>query len=143
MRITAIPQQDVEQVWHLIHDYMEGAAKYTHGRFTVDDIKQCFINNFNQHLWIAYDDKIYGAVITEVMQYPQMKSLTMHFTGGIELPKWKDEMLSVLRSFAKDTNCQTIESFGRAGWKKVFSKDVFNSKFMFYELPIEGKNNAI
>ena len=143
MNISAIPQQDVEQVWHLIHGYMEGAAKYTHGRYTVDDIKQSFISNLNQQLWIAYDDKIYGAVITEVMQYPQMKALTMHFTGGIELPKWKDAMLSVLRSFAKDTDCQTIESFGRTGWKKVFSKDGFKSQFMFYELSIEGNNNAI
>lgn len=143
MNISAILQTDVDSIWNHIHGYMEGAAKYTHGRYTVDDIKRCFINNPNQQLWIAYDDKIYGAVITEVMQYPQMKSLTMHFTGGIELPKWKKEMLSVLQSFAKDTGCQTIESFGRTGWKKVFSKDGFNSKFMFYELPIEGKSNEI
>ena len=76
------------------------------------------------------------------MQYPQMKALTMHFTGGIELFKWKNEMLSVLRSFAKDCGCQTIESFGRTGWKKVFSKDGFKSKFMFYELSVEGTENV-
>jgi hypothetical protein len=139
MKISAILQDDVDQVWSLIYGYMEGAAKYTHGRYTVDDIKSSFIKNHNQQLWIAYDDKIYGAVITEIIQYPQMKALIMHFTGGIELPKWKDEMLSVLRSFAKDVNCQTIESFGRTGWKKVFSKDGFKSKFMFYELPVEEK----
>jgi hypothetical protein len=139
MKISAILQDDVEQVWSLIYGYMEGAAKYTHGRYTVDDIKSSFINNSNQQLWIAYDDKIYGAVITEIIQYPQMRALIMHFTGGIELPKWKDKMLSVLRSFAKDANCQTIESFGRTGWKKVFSKDGFKSKFMFYELPVEEK----
>jgi hypothetical protein len=139
MKISAILQDDVEQVWSLIHGYMEGAAKYTYGRYTVDDIKSSFINNSNQQLWIAYDDKIYGAVITEIIQYPQMRALIMHFTGGIELSKWKDEMLSVLRSFAKDANCQTIESFGRTGWKKVFSKDGFKSKFMFYELPVEEK----
>jgi hypothetical protein len=139
MKISAILQDDIEQVWSLIHGYMEGAAKYTHGRYTVDDIKLSFINNSNQQLWIAYDDKIYGAVITEIIQYPQMRALIMHFTGGIELSKWKDEMLSVLRSFAKDANCQTIESFGRTGWKKVFSKDGFKSKFMFYELPVEEK----
>lgn len=136
MKISAIT--DYESVWHLIQDYMEGAAKYTHGRYTVDDIKAELLNG-NQQLWIAYDDKIYGAVVTEVIEYPQMKALIMHFTGGVELPKWKDEMLSVLRSFAKDCGCQTIESFGRTGWKKVFSKDGFKSKFMFYELPVEEK----
>ena len=140
MKISAI--LDIDQVWADIESYIEGAAKYTHGRYTADDIRQTFKEG-GQQLWIAYDDKIYGAVITEIMEYPQMRALVMHFTGGIELPKWKDAMLSVLRSFAKDTSCKTIESFGRTGWKKVFSKDGFKSKFMFYELPIEGKDNAI
>jgi hypothetical protein len=140
MKISAI--LDIDQVWADIESYIEGAAKYTHGRYTADDIRQTFKEG-GQQLWIAYDDKIYGAVITEIMEYPQMRALVMHFTGGIELPKWKDEMLSVLRSFAKDANCKTIESFGRTGWKKVFSKDGFKSKFMFYELSIEGKDNAI
>jgi hypothetical protein len=140
MKISAI--LDIDQVWVDIETYIEGAAKYTHGRYTADDIRQTFKEG-GQQLWIAYDDKIYGAVITEIVEYPQMRALIMHFTGGIELLKWKDEMLSVLRSFAKDANCKTIESFGRTGWKKVFSKDGFKSKFMFYELPIEGKDNAI
>jgi hypothetical protein len=138
MKISAILQDDVEQVWSLIHNYMEGAAKYTHGRFTADDIKRCFIKNHNQQLWIAYDDnKIYGAAITEVMQYPQMKVLTMHFTGGVEFSKWHKEIISIFRSFAKDTGCQTIEAFGRPGWKKIFEKDGFKSNFIFFELPVE------
>jgi hypothetical protein len=139
MKISAI--LDIDQVWADIESYIEGAAKYTHGRYTADDIRQTFKEG-GQQLWIAYDDKIYGAVITEIMEYPQMRALVMHFTGGIQLPKWKDEMLSVLRSFAKDANCQTIESFGRTGWKKVFSKDGFKSKFMFYELSVEGTKNV-
>lgn len=136
MIITAVLPEDVENVWHLIHDYMIGAAKYTHGRYEVQDIKDQLLRNPRQQLWLAYDDKVYGAVITEVMTYPQMKTLIMHFTGGVELPKWKDEMLSVLRRFAKDQQCKVIESYGRTGWKKVFKNDGFNSKFMFYELPI-------
>lgn len=136
MIISAVLPHDIENVWHLIHDYMDGAAKYTHGRFKVEDIKQQLLSNPRQQLWIAYDDKIYGAVITEVLTYPQMKTLIMHFTGGVELPKWKDEMLSVLRRFARDHQCKVIESYGRTGWKRVFKNDGFNSKFMFYELPV-------
>lgn len=136
MIITAVLPHDIENVWHLIDDYMDGAAKYTHGRFKVEDIKQQLLSNPRQQLWIAYDDKVYGAVITEVLTYPQMKTLIMHFTGGVELPKWKDEMLSVLRRFARDHQCKVIESYGRTGWKRVFKNDGFNSKFMFYELPV-------
>jgi len=141
MIITVVLPEDYDNVWHLIHEYMVGAAKYTHGRYTVEDIKRCLSENPMQQLWVAYDDKVYGAVITEIIQYPQMKALVMHFTGGIELPKWKDDMLILLRRFAKDYGCKTIESFGRTGWKRVFKNDGFKSKFMFYELSVEGMEN--
>ena len=136
MKVSAILPEHYDDVWTHIHDYMVGAAKYTHGRFTVEDIKQQLHNNNNQQLWIAYDDKVYGAVITEIITYPQMKTLIMHFTGGVELPKWKDDMLALLRRFAKDHQCKVIESYGRTGWKRIFKNDGFNSKFMFYELPV-------
>ena len=136
MIITAVLPDDIESVWHLINDYMIGAAKYTHGRFKVEDIKAQLLSNPRQQLWIAYDDKIYGAVITEVLTYPQMKTLIMHFTGGVEFAKWHNEIISVLRSFAKDNNCKTIEAFGRKGWKRIFKNDGFSSNFMFFELTI-------
>lgn len=136
MKVTAVLPKDYNDFWHLIHDYMDGAAKYTHGRYNVDDIKKELYRNRNQQLWIAYDDKVYGAVITEIIVYPQMKTLIMHFTGGVELPKWKNEMLALLRRFAKDNECKVIESYGRTGWKRIFKNDGFQSKFMFYELPV-------
>jgi cobalamin biosynthesis Co2+ chelatase CbiK len=136
MIVTAVLPVDYNAVWNDIHGYMEGAAKYTHGRYKVEDIKKELYCNNRQQLWIAYDDKIYGAVITEIIAYPQMKTLIMHFTGGIELPKWKDEMLALLRRFAKDHDCKVIESYGRTGWKRIFKNDGFQSKFMFYELPV-------
>ena len=135
MKITAIHPQDYFFVWADIEDYMAGAAKYTHGRYAVEDIYDGLCKG-NQQLWIAFDDKVYGAVITEIMQYPQKRTLIMHFTGGIELLKWKDEMLSVLKSFAKDNGCDCIESYGRTGWKRIFKNDGFSSKFMFYELAV-------
>lgn len=136
MKASIVLPEDYDNFWHLIQEYMEGAAKYTYGRFTVEDILEG-LKTKDQQLWVAYDDKVYGAVVTEIAEYPQMKSLVMHFTGGIELPKWKDEMLALLRRFAKDQGCKTIESFGRTGWKRIFKNDGFKSQFMFYELPVE------
>jgi len=136
MKASIVLPEDYDNFWHLIQEYMDGAAKYTYGRFTVEDILEG-LKTKDQQLWIAYDDKVYGAVVTEIAEYPQMKSLVMHFTGGIELPKWKNEMLALLRRFAKDQGCKTIESFGRTGWKRIFKNDGFKSQFMFYELPVE------
>lgn len=114
---------------------MQGAAKYTYGRFEAEDIKEG-LSNKDQQLWIAFDDSIKGAVITEIIQYPRMRTLVMHFTGGKELQSWKDPMLNTLQSYAKDKGCDSIESYGRRGWERIFKHDGFKSRFMYYELPV-------
>jgi hypothetical protein len=139
MQISIVPVDYIETAWPQIESYMEGAAKYTFGRYNVADIKQGLLTK-PQQLWIAFDaeNKVYGAVVTEVISYPQMRSLVMHFTGGEELEKWKPAMLKILQRFAKENGCAVIESYGREGWSKVFKNDGFKSRFMFYELPVEN-----
>ena len=117
---------------------MDGAAKYTYGRYTTDDIRVGLAKG-EQQLWIAYDGQhVYGAVVTEFCEYPRMRTLVMHFTGGEELTKWKAPMLELLQRFASDNNCALIESYGRPGWAKIFEHDGFRQRFMFYELPVEA-----
>jgi hypothetical protein len=137
MQVSYVPLEYLETVWPQIEGYLDGAARYSYGRFKVEDIKHG-IETKPQQLWVAYEDEfIYGAVVTEVVSYPQMKALDTHFTGGIELPKWKTPMLEILQKFAKDNGCKIIESYGRPGWEKVFTDDGFKKRFMFYELPVE------
>lgn len=138
MEVSVVLPEHYDAVWPLIKDYMDGAAKYTYGRFTVDDIRKGLDDN-PQQLWVAYEeDKVYGAVVTEFIIYPQCKALVMHFTGGKELQRWKSNMLELLQKFAKENKCDVIESYGREGWAKVFKNDGFVSRFMFYELPVEN-----
>jgi hypothetical protein len=84
MQISFVPLEYIDVVWPQIETYLDGAARYTYGRFTVEDIK-AGIETKPQQLWIAFeeDDTILGAVVTEILVYPQMKALVMHFTGMI------------------------------------------------------------
>lgn len=137
MVICIVGTDQYLDAWPYIVNYMEEAAKYTYGRFTAPDILN-YLQNKPQQLWVAVEDNIiYGAVVTEIFEYPKMKSLVMHFTGGKDLPKWKNEMLSVLQQFARDNGCSTIESYGRPGWGKVFKHDGYKTPFVYYELPVE------
>jgi len=137
MQVSVVLPEYIELVWPKIETYMIGAAQYTYNRFTADDIKKGLINS-PQQLWIAYDEgEIYGAVVTEVFNYPSMKALIMHFTGGKKLIRWKKPMLELLQRFAKDHGCSVIESYGRPGWEKVFKNDGYKEVFKFYELPVE------
>jgi len=135
MQVSLVLPEHYDLVWPDIHEYMEGAAKYTFGRFEADDIKAGLYEG-KQQLWIAFDDTIKGAVITEIVTYPRMNTLVMHFTGGIDLKSWKADMLALLQQFARDRGCNSIESYGRRGWERVFKNDGFKSRFMFYELPV-------
>ena len=134
MEISLVKPEHIEMIWPHIHDYMKGAAQYTYGRFESEDIKAGLEK---QQVWIAFEEnKVFGAVVTEILTYPRMTTLMMHFTGGIELKRWKKPMLETLQRYGKEKNCDLIESYGRSGWGKVFKNDGFKERFMFYELPI-------
>jgi hypothetical protein len=137
VNISLVPKKDYEFCFNAIHDYLEKSAKYTYGRFTADDIKQSLLTTDKQ-LWIAYEDvQIYGFVVTEIVTYPQIKSLMMHFTGGLYFDKWHDDIISTLKKFAKDVGCKIIESQARLGWSKILKKDGYKPRFYFFELPLE------
>ena len=139
MTITPLDNTQVDYLWHKLKPYFEGAAEYTYGRFTANDIRTKLKNSPTQQLWIAHEEEdVYGFVITQPSDYPQLRALVMHFTGGTGLMKWKSQMLSTLQEYARNNGCDIIESFGRGGWGKVFKDDGFKSRFVFYELPVEA-----
>ena len=140
MKISLVPTEHIEIVWPRIEKYMEKAAKYTYGRFTANDIKNEAIKRFKvQQLWIAFeDDIIYGAYVTEIVQYPQIKTCVIHFLGGKEFKKWGWIGLKVLQAFAKDNDCDVMESYGRPGWEKIWKNNGYKERFTFYELPVEN-----
>jgi len=46
-------------------------------------------------------------------------------------------MIQTIQKFSYTIGCDIIESLGRGGWGKVFKDDGFQSRFMFYELPVQ------
>jgi hypothetical protein len=88
-------------------------------------------------LWVAVvEGVICGAVITNIVAYPQCSFLNMAFCGGDAVKKWKDPMLQLLQRFAREHGCQGIESSGRPGWAKVFKDNGYKANWVTYELPI-------
>ena len=137
MQVSLVPVEHIEFLWPKIEKYLEGPAKYSYGRYEVEDIKQGLMT-LPQHLWIAFEeDKVYGAVVTVINYYPRITTLEMRFTGGVEGMKWKTPMLAILQKFAKDQGCKVLESYGRPGWEKIFKNDGYERRFIFYEMPVE------
>ena len=137
MKTTLVPKEHIAEVWKSVKKYAERCAKYTFGRFTADDMLKGLLTK-DQQLWIAFDDVgIHGFWVTEVIEYPQTKTLVLHFTGGKDFKEWLPDGYPKLQSFARDTGCSKIESYGRPGWEKMWKKQGYIKRLVFYELPVE------
>jgi hypothetical protein len=137
IEVSMVPAQYLDQCWPKIEGYIEKAAEYTYGRFTASNIYDLVIDG-DYELWIAFNGAdIKGAVVTNVVTYPQRKLLCMQFCGGEDLASWKDPMLMLLRRFAKDVGCDGIESTARPGWAKIFQNDGFSAHWVTFELPLD------
>jgi hypothetical protein len=135
MQVSMVPAQFVNQIWPDVEEYLRGAADYTHGRYEVQDILDA-ITDYDHTLWVAFDESgIKGAVVTNFAHYPKKKYLVMSFCGGVELEKWKAQMLKLLQQYAFDTKCDGVEATARLGWTKIFKDDGHKALWQTFELP--------
>ena len=138
-KTTIVPKEHIADVWEEIQEYVKNCAKFTYGRFTEQDILRDVLSK-DQQLWVSFDTEtkvIVGFLITEVVEYPQVKMLVMHFTGGQDFKSWVPDGLPKIQKFARDNGCIKIESHGRAGWEKMWKEYGYKKRFVFYELPVE------
>jgi hypothetical protein len=136
MEVSMVPAEYVDTCWAKIEPFIEKAAEYTYGRYSASNLYD-MVKDGDHQLWVAYDGNDFkGTVLTNVMNYPQRRVLCMGFCGGIELKDWKTPMLDLLKRYAKDMGCDSIEAFGRPGWANVFKNDGYQIKWVAFELPI-------
>jgi hypothetical protein len=136
MEVSMVPAEYVDTCWAKIEPFIEKAAEYTYGRYSASNLYD-MVKDGDHQLWVAYDGGDFkGTVLTNVMNYPQRRVLCMGFCGGIELKDWKTPMLDLLKRYAKDMGCDSIEAFGRPGWANVFKNDGYQIKWVAFELPI-------
>ena len=134
--VSLVPVEYVDQVWPTVEPYVIKALKYASGKYQPEDVRNLVVE-YGYPLWVAFDDEgIKGAVITRFVQYPRKKYLFLEFCGGRDGFSWKAPMLSVLRSWAADNDCDGIEGAGRDGWQKVFEKDGYKPTLRHFEMPL-------
>jgi hypothetical protein len=137
MEVSLVPPELVDGLWPRIFPYLSSASEYTFGRYEPEDIID-FVISGQAHLWVVLDeDEIKGVTITRFWQYPRKKCLDLVFLAGDDGFGWKDEMLSTLRRWARDSECDVIEASGRAGLARAFKDDGYRVLWQVFELPVE------
>jgi len=89
------------------------------------------VKNHMMQCWIAHeDDKITAVFITQIVQHPKRKLLTIPYVGAINgtIKTWIDAM-DTFKAFAKEKDCEAIRGWGRKGWEKVLKPSSVRIEF--------------
>lgn len=81
--------------------------------------------------WIAHaDDKIDAVFVTQIINNPKRKLLTIPYVGAESgtIDTWIDAM-DTFKAFAKAHDCAAIRGWGRKGWAKVLKPDSVRIEF--------------
>jgi hypothetical protein len=120
--IEGILSKDVDTWWPYVTRYLEDALEHGLGEYNIDDIRNA-CKEKNMQLWAVLSNKVEGAFITKVAQFPQKNILVVLLLGGDNFKDWKHEADSLLLAFGKENKCEYVELFGRKGWAREL-KDI-------------------
>lgn len=136
MRIRLVPLEHASTAWNQARHCLEPAVDRAGGRWTMEHLCAAVIMG-NTQLWVAFDDdKVWGAVTTEIVRYPAKTMLSMHFLGGEGFDAWYSDMLDSLTQHAREAGCDGIEGIARFGFWEWLKDDGFRRTSAFYEKEI-------
>lgn len=116
--ITQVPVEDLEFIWSQVVPHIERALD---GSYSTYDILNNIQDNRMQ-LWISWnntDKRVEAAFVTEVCDYPQIRTMRWVLAGGNNMEEWLNPLLEKVENWAKKNKCQRLEIVGRKGWTKV------------------------
>lgn len=103
--------------------------------FSADDVVQgCLAGAYtmwNINNWMAI-------AITQPVQTPQFKTLTVIYLSGDGLKLWKDEFAAAMTAEAQREQCKFIEWYGREGWRSIGREFGMCHSFTVMRFPVDG-----
>lgn len=116
--VHGIPSREAVDYWPLALPLLAPAIARTGGRFTPADILAA-ISRAEMQLWlVTLDEKPAGAVVTEIVCYPQKKFCRVFLLGGTHTRRWL-HLEQRIAEWAKAQGCAGMETMGRAGWRRL------------------------
>jgi hypothetical protein len=122
VKITGVATEDLDTVFPDAAPLLEKALSNT---LSLQDTKQALLRGEMQ-LWIAYEDKIITAFITEIVDYPQRKVVRIILCGGDKLDSWVKDFLNLVEAWGKGCGAKSMEIVGRRGWVRALKKYGYN-----------------
>ena len=140
-----IPPKDINKVWVLAEKYVKDALSYSDDHHHSDHFKDLLIKGKLQ-LWMIwnakaehYKDKLYGIIVSEIVQKSIKKVCHISIATGKNRRKWQ-HLIEKLENFAKDQGCHCMELVARPGWEKILDKYNYKKTHVVLEKEIKEKD---
>tara|TARA_R110000744_G_scaffold46911_5_gene103555 strand:- start:26067 stop:26486 length:420 start_codon:yes stop_codon:yes gene_type:complete len=130
MIVSYVPTDRVEELLPEVQPLIQMALDHNIGERIWSDVEPYLLNGVYQ-LFVCYDEqKIWGAVVTEIVNYPQFKTLLLLLLGGEDPASTDDQLEEVLTKFAKHEGCSNMQISGRKGWLRRLAKYGYKESYI-------------
>ena len=113
--MRGIPANLVGQLWHYAEPYIKRALDHANGEFTPDDFKGLCEERAVQLWLISKENRVVGAITTEIVIYPRKKHCRVITLAGSDFANWIELADATLCEWAKEQGCAALESYVRKG----------------------------
>lgn len=115
--VTGVLSHRINEVWPAVAPIIERALEFGDGKYALTDIHR-FLEEQACQLWIIHNTAgIAGALVTQIVNYPQDRRLCFFACAGVEADKWL-HLNEVIKCYAREQGCSSVEIYGRPGWVK-------------------------
>lgn len=119
MTVCSVPIEHLSFIWPRARPFVVKALERDDsGRYEAEDILRLLISG-DARLWVAWDDAVQAAIITQIIQYPRLRELRIWLVGGGNMKSWVNEATELLEGFGRASGCALIAGGMRRGWVRM------------------------
>lgn len=109
--VLQIPPDHIQTVWPHVVDQVQAALERGSGEYRIEHIWRALVDGTAQ-LWTDGE----SIAVTMVVEYPAARLLYVLVAAGAL--DGVNNMWPVVRDFAREQGCSSVQFFGRPGWRR-------------------------
>lgn len=122
IRVIPISRELVPAYWGLVAPLLQRPIERGAGELTLNAVYDRLLAQYMQLLVAVEGTEILAAFVTEVVNYPNKKSLRVVLCGGERLDDWAEAFHEMMKKGAAAIGAKSIEMYGRAGWVRAMRR---------------------
>lgn len=118
MDIHRVSVDTLPAAWPVVAPMLAPCVELLDGTYEMIDLYAHLLVG-RWHLWVIteYPDKVMGAVVVELIDYPRKRVMRVNLLGGKDFAKWID-LFRFIEDWAVGQRCVGVEAWCRPGMSK-------------------------